>query len=315
MSELSGSSKPLGGNGGGTQSAAPGGFWSWLRGLIRHRNGDSPLRDSIEEIIEEIQETEDAGEAATPIGSHEKLLLGNVVKLRNLTAYDVMVPRADIVSVGIGTGIDELIQVMSHASHSRLPVYRGNLDDVLGLVHIKDVLEYTKGARAFDLNRILRKVLAVAPSMLALDLLLEMRMSRVHMSLVVDEFGGVDGLITIEDLVEEIVGEIEDEHDVAEGPKLVKHPDGSLVADARCTIEEFEALVGPVLSSEEREDDIDTLGGLIFSLADRVPTRGELIVHPPSGMSFEVLDADPRRIKRLRLRDLPPIQLADEGGS
>jgi CBS domain containing-hemolysin-like protein len=315
MSGLSGSSKPLGGNGNGTQPAAPGGFWNWLRGVIWHRNGDSPLRDSIEEIIDEIQETEDAGEAATPIGSHEKLLLSNIVKLRNLTAYDVMVPRADIVSVDIGTGIDELIEIMSRAGHSRLPVYRGNLDDVLGLVHIKDVLEYTKGARAFDIERLLRQVLVVAPSMLALDLLLEMRLSRVHMSLVVDEFGGIDGLITIEDLVEEIVGEIEDEHDVAEGPKLVKRPDGTLVADARCTIEEFEALVGPVLSSEEREDDIDTLGGLIFSLADRVPARGELIVHPPSGMSFEVLEADPRRIKRLRLRDLPPTQSANEGGS
>ena len=125
------------------------------------------------------------------------------------------------------------------------------------------------------------------------------------MALVVDEFGGIDGLITIEDLVEEIVGEIEDEHDVEQGPKLVQRPDGSLVADGRTTVEEFEEAVGPVLSEEERADDIDTLGGLVISLAGRVPARGELLAHPPSGISFEVLLADPRRVKRLRVHNLP----------
>jgi magnesium and cobalt transporter len=139
-----------------------------------------------------------------------------------------------------------------------------------------------------------------------LDLLAEMRDTRLHLALVVDEFGGIDGLVTIEDLVEEIVGEIEDEHDVAEGPKLIRRPDGSLIADARATIEEFEALVGPILSDAEREEDLDTLGGLVSDLADRVPTRGELIVHEPSGVSFEVMEADPRRVKRLRVRNLPP---------
>ncbi|MFQ6017506.1 MAG: hemolysin family protein [Kiloniellaceae bacterium] len=311
MSEASGSSRPVGAN--GARSAAPAGFWRWLRALFRRRNNESPLRDTIEEIIEEIQENEGAEDAATPIGSHEKLLLSNIVKLRNLTAYDVMVPRADIVAVDSNTGIDELVDTMSRASHSRLPVFRDNLDNVVGIVHIKDVLEYAEGKRVFDLSGIVREVLIVAPSMRALDLLHEMRLSRVHMALVVDEFGGIDGLITIEDLVEEIVGEIEDEHDVAEGPKLVKRPDGSLIADARCTIEEFEELVGPVLSGEEREEDIDTLGGLVFSLADRVPTRGELIVHPASGMSFEIMEADPRRIKRLRVRSAPPSPSAADG--
>jgi CBS domain containing-hemolysin-like protein len=148
-------------------------------------------------------------------------------------------------------------------------------------------------------------VLFVAPSMPVLDLLLEMRLSRVHMALVVDEFGGIDGLITIEDLVEEIVGEIEDEHDVAEGPKLVARPDGSLVADARTPIEEFEERAGQMLTDEERAEDIDTLGGLVFYILGRVPGRGELIVHD-SGVSFEVMEADPRRVKRLRVRNLPP---------
>src|SRR5690606_17335916 len=145
----------------------------------------------------------------------------------------------------------------------------------------------------------------------------EMRLSRVHMALVVDEFGGIDGLVTIEDLVEEIVGEIEDEHDVAVGPKLIERPDGSLIADARATIEEFEERVGPVLSDEEHEEDIDTLGGLVFTLAGRVPDRGELVEHPPSGVVFEVLEADPRRVKRLRVRNVAtrptPANAQDRG--
>ncbi len=307
MSQASGSSRPVNGSRG--EPSAFGGVWRWLRKLFRRTNGDSQLRDTIEEIIGEIEEAIPEQEAATPIGGHERVLLGNILALRHLSADDVMVPRADIVSVAIDTGLDELIRVMSAAAHSRLPVYRENLDDVLGIVHIKDVLQQASSDRPsdrpFDLAKMLVTVLFVAPSMRALDLLLEMRLKRVHMALVVDEFGGIDGLITIEDLVEEIVGEIEDEHDVAEGPKLFRHADGSLIADARVTIEEFEQLVGPILTEEERDEDVDTLGGLVSDLADRVPTRGELIVHEPSGVSFEVMEADPRRLKRLRVRNLP----------
>jgi CBS domain containing-hemolysin-like protein len=218
-----------------------------------------------------------------------------------------MVPRADIVAVDLETPLEELIDVMSRAGHSRLPVYRDTLDEVVGIVHIKDLLHHMrerKETSTFDLVDLVRRILVVAPSMRVLDLLLEMRLSRVHMALVVDEFGGIDGLVTIEDLVEEIVGEIEDEHDVAVGPKLIERPDGSLIADARTTIEEFEERVGPVLSDEEREEDIDTLGGLLFTLAGRVPDRGELVEHPPSGITFEVLEADPRRVKRLRVRNV-----------
>jgi CBS domain containing-hemolysin-like protein len=175
---------------------------------------------------------------------------------------------------------------------------------VIGFIHIKDLVAARAGGRPFDLKSILRQVLFVAPSMRVLDLLLQMRLSRQHLALVIDEFGGTDGLITIEDLVEQIVGEIEDEHDIAEGPKLLPRPDGTLIADARATIEEFEERIGPVLTAEEREADIDTLGGLVVHLAGRVPTRGELVTHP-SGITFEVIDADPRRIRRLRLRNLP----------
>src|SRR5262249_31873975 len=193
--------------------------------------------------------------------------------------------------------------------HWGVDVYRDSLDDVIGFLHVKDLLTSRAAPpgvdpRAFDLKALTREVLFVAPSMRVLDLLLQMRLSRVHMALVVDEFGGIDGLITIEDVVEQIVGEIEDEHDVAEAPKLIPRPDGTLIADARTPIEEFEAKVGPVLTAEEREQDIDTLAGLVVSLTGRLPSRGELISHP-SGLAFEVLDADPRRIKRLRVRNLP----------
>jgi CBS domain containing-hemolysin-like protein len=280
-------------------------FWLWLRHLFGFKGADSSLRHTLEEIIEEIGEGESEDEANGRISEDEKAMLANILKQRHQTAYDIMVPRADIVAVDVRTGLDPLVRIMSKAGHSRVPIYRDTLDDVLGLVHIKDLVPYVGGQGQFDLGASLREALFVAPSMPVLDLLLEMRQSRVHMALVVDEFGGIDGLITIEDLVEEIVGEIEDEYDVSQGPKLVFGRDGSLVADSRATVEDFEKLVGPVLSDEERENDIDTLGGLVFSMAGRVPTRGELVTHPPSGISFEVMEADPRRIRRLRIRNLP----------
>ncbi|WP_340116464.1 hemolysin family protein [Pelagibius sp. 7325] len=295
-----------------------GGLWQWLRGLVKSRQGEAHLRETLEEIIDEIKDVEREEDSGAPISSDERVMLSNILRLRHLTAYDVMVPRADIVAVDLETPIDELTEVMSSAGHSRLPVYRDTLDEVVGIVHIKDVLHYMRERRdegAFDLVDLVRRILVVAPSMRVLDLLLEMRLSRVHMALVVDEFGGIDGLVTIEDLVEEIVGEIEDEHDVAVGPKLIERPDGSVIADARTTIEEFEEKVGPVLSEEEREEDIDTLGGLLFTLAGRVPDRGELIEHPPSGITFEVLEADPRRVKRLRVRNValrPAAASADD---
>ncbi len=276
------------------------GLRNWLRGLRRGRNGDATLRDAIEELIEESES--DANEKLITRG--ESGLLLNILKLGDLTAYDLRVPRADIVAVPSDIGLDALVQLMIKEGHSRLPVFRETLDDIHGMVHIKDVLACLAGQREYQLSALMREMLFIAPSMRALDLLLQMRLSRVHMAMVVDEFGGIDGLVTIEDVVEEIVGEIEDEHDVAEGPRLIARPDGTLIADARATIEEFEERVGPVLSDDERREDIDTLGGLVTSLAGRVPTRGELITHP-SGVAFEVLEADPRRIKRLRVRNLP----------
>ena len=270
-----------------------------LRALLRGKVAEDSLRAAIEDLMEE-----SADEAAT-IPSDEKALIANVLNLRDVTVDDVMVPRADIVAVEIGISLDELVQFIGAQPHSRIPVYRDTLDDVAGMVHIKDVLGWAAAAnkKAFTLANLLRKVLFVAPSMPMLDLLLEMRMTRVHVALVVDEYGGVDGLVTIEDLVEEIVGEIEDEHDKLEVPIMIERPDGSVEASARTPVEDFESRFGEILAPEER-DDIDTLGGLVFSIAGRVPLRGELVRHA-SGLEFEVLEGDPRRIRRLRIRNLP----------
>lgn len=277
-----------------------------LRGLIqkfrRARKADESLRDAIEELIEDSGPGEGEGGPAE-INPDERLLLQNILHLRDVTAYDVMVPRADITAVELSTPQAELVRLMTGEAHSRLPVYRESLDDVRGVVHIKDVLAHTLKTEPFDLANMLRKVLFVSPSMRVLDLLLEMRLTRVHMAMVVDEYGGIDGLVTIEDMIEAIVGDIQDEHD-AEEPGMIERPDGSWLADARTDIAHFEEKVGAVLTEEEREADIDTLGGLVVFLAGRVPTRGEIVRHS-SGLQIEVVDGDPRRVKRLRLRNLP----------
>jgi magnesium and cobalt transporter len=268
----------------------------WLRGLKRR-----PAPDSVRETLEDLIEQRD--EAEQPIDDHERSLLGNILRLRDQTAYDVMVPRADINAIDVRASLQEIVTLVQDTGHSRYPVYRENLDDAIGLVHIKDVLLLQASGKPFSLQRIMRRVLYVSPSIRVLDLLLEMRLKRTHMALVVDEYGGIDGLVTIENLVEQIVGEIEDEHDRDIEPDFVEYPDGVIEADARMPLEELEARVGRLLDEEDRED-IDTLGGLVFFLAGRVPSRGELISHP-SGLEFEVAEADPRRIKRLRLRNLP----------
>ena len=271
-----------------------------LRQILRVRNGSHNLRDTIEEMIELEKEVEGRDNA------EELSLLRNILNVRYATVDDVMVPRADIKAVEAKTTITEVKTIMSEEGHSRLPVYREKLDDVVGMVHIKDLLVFRADDTATGIGKIVRKTLFVAPSMPVLELLLQMRVQRTHMALVVDEFGGIDGLVTIEDLVEEIVGEIEDEHDKETRPRMIKKGLGLVDVDARLSIDEFEEEVGSFLSDNDREEDIDTMGGLVFYLAGRVPGRGEVIVHN-SGMEFEVLDADPRRIRRLRV-STPPIK-------
>ena len=261
---------------------------------LRRREKNEAVREAIEELIEETPESD------TPISEDQRVLLANILKLRDKTVADVMVPRVDIIAIAADTPLDEVVRVIQTEAHSRYPVYREALDDVIGMIHIKDVLAYWGTSKKFNLRDILRRVVFVAPTLPVLDMLLDMRRSRTHMALVVDEFGGTDGLLTIEDLVEEIVGEIEDEHDVAQAPALARRNDGTLDVNGRTTIEMLEQELGQILSEDERQE-IDTIGGLIFSLLGRIPERGEVVRHP-SGVEFEILDVDPRRIRRLRVR-------------
>jgi CBS domain containing-hemolysin-like protein len=270
-----------------------------LKRFLGFRN-DANFRDSIEELIVQ-EETAEA-----PPSNDELTLLRNILNLHGLTVHDIMVPRADIVGVDISISLADLVRVMSEEAHSRIPVYRETLDDIAGMVHIKDVLASWSADKSVPLSEIVRSVLFVAPSMAILELLLQMRISRVHLALVVDEFGGIDGLVTIEDLVEEIVGEIEDEHDEGDAPNMVEHANGTIDADARASIEVFEECLGEVLTKEERAEDIETLAGLVVFLAGHVPVRGEIVRHV-SGIEFEILDADPRRVRRLRICRPPPV--------
>ncbi len=239
------------------------------------------------------------------LSTAERDMFFNLLGFNELRTEDVMVPRSDIVAVEENTNLDDLIKAFREANHSRLPVYRETLDDPRGMVHIKDLLGWLAEAgdrkidgENFAIARIRREILYVPPSMPAIDLLLKMQASRIHMALVIDEFGGTDGLVSIEDLVEEIVGDIEDEHDEAERDDLIERADGVIDAIARAEIEDLEDMLGLTLVSEEREDELDTLGGLVFDMLGRVPQRGEVVVHP-SGIEFEIVDADPRRIKRM----------------
>ena len=256
----------------------------------------SGLRNALEELITEAEE-----EGTTAFSEEERELVRNALSFGELRADDVMVPRADIKGVDATSSLREVVKTMQQANHSRLVVYRANLDDVLGVVHVKDLLPFWGDGESFAVEQVMRPLLVVPPSMRVLDLLLEMRLTRKRMAVVVDEFGGTDGLVTIEDLVEEIVGELEDEHGRSSQPQLLEHPDGTIEADGRVYLEELEEKLGFELLAGEDRDEADTLGGLIFTLVDRVPTRGEIVAHP-SGLEFEVLDADPRRIKRVRIR-------------
>ncbi|MBL8628116.1 MAG: HlyC/CorC family transporter [Rhodospirillaceae bacterium] len=292
------------------------GLMERLRRLIKP---ETPEQETVREVIEELIEDriEDAADSDAPvIDPNERLLLANVLKLRDMTAADIMIPRAHIVAVDADTPFHDVMKLLAADGHTRYPVYRGRLDDVIGMIHMKDlalVVAEQGGGVAYEgaedavqvpkLADLLRKVLFVSPAVHVLDLLLEMRLKRTHMALVVDEFGGIDGLLTIEDVVEQIVGEIEDEHDADAPLEFVQAADGSVTADARVTLEDFENRYGDVFTTAER-DETDTLGGLVIRLAGRVPSRKELVKHP-SGLEFEVIDGDPRRVRRVRIRNVP----------
>lgn len=286
---------------------------SWFERLLgRLGIGEEPdLRELIEDALARAKST------GQSLSTQERTMLRNILRFGKMTVEDVMVPRADIVAVEDTISIDALMRVFREAEHSRVPVYHETLDDPRGMIHIRDLMSWITsqaeiaGATdlmlgAVDLNRgvgtigITRDLLYVPGSMSGLDLLLKMQTTRLHLALVVDEYGGTDGLVSIEDLVEEVVGEIDDEHDVAEEPMLIDDPKSGLIADARTPIAELQTHLNVTLITPEQEEDIDTLGGLVFALAGRIPSRGELVKHP-SGIEFEVLEADPRRITKLRI--------------
>jgi CBS domain containing-hemolysin-like protein len=276
-------------------------LWNRVRGLVRSRSDAEVLRDVVEELIEEPP-------SESGISPAESMLLANIMNLREKRATDCMVPRADIVSADVSTTLKELIDVMATHAHSRIPIYRETLDDVIGMVHMKDIIPCIAHQQERSIADLLRPVMFVAPSMPASKLLLQMRQTRQHMALVVDEFGGIDGLATIEDLVEEIVGEIEDEHDVPAAASIIARADGTLLVDARLPIKDFEARVGAGLDTSE-EGDVDTLGGYVANLAGRVPHIGESFRNG-HGMVFEILEMDQSRIKRLRVRGLRRAETA-----
>jgi hemolysin (HlyC) family protein len=276
-----------------------------LAEMLRRLRGGTSMRERLEEVIEE-----SAGRAQD-LSTQERIMLANLLKFGELKVGDVMVPRAEIVAIEQDAGLNELVAVFHQAQHSRLPVYRKTLDDPIGMVHIKDVLAHLESGPRGKLRwaevpilKLKRDVLFVPAAMPALELLLKMQATRIHLAIVVDEYGGTDGLVSIEDLVEEIVGEIDDEHDVEREPEIVSLGDGSFDADARVPLEQFKEVTGLELAQENEEDEVTTLGGLVASVLGRVPARGEIVVHP-MGVEFEVLEADPRRVKRLRIRTKP----------
>jgi len=271
---------------------------SWLVRAFA-RNGDATWQESLEELIEE---EDDISEQITP---EERDLLMNLLRFGSLNAEDAMVPRPDIVAVEESATLEDIVEMIRQGGHSRMPVYRDTLDEIVGMVHIHDVMSYWGGTKEFQLPQIIRPLLFVPQSMPVVDLLAKMRISRLHMAVIVDEYGGTDGLVTIEDLVEEIVGEIEDEHDVVSTPTLSISPNGAVEADARTEIEALESHFGVQLRDNEFDEDIDTVGGLVSRLAGRVPLRLDRLSHP-SGLTFEIVDADPRRVKRVRVSTATP---------
>ena len=291
-------------------------FFDRLAGLFKQRNG-ATLR---EEIVDALAESDVAGEEAFSPG--ERAMLNNILRLREVRVEDVMIPRADIEAVELNTKLGDLMNLFERSGHSRMPVYSETLDDPRGMVHIRDVLAHiTRLARqgdgapgdALDFGNVdtsktigeldlMRTVLFVPPSMLASDLMGRMQASRTQMALVIDEYGGTDGLASLEDIVEMVVGDIEDEHD-DEQPTIIAAGDGVYVVDGKADIEDVEEALGESFKAGEHGEYVDTIGGMVFNALGRVPVRGEVVQAVP-GFEFHVLDADPRRVKRVRIVDL-----------
>ncbi|HEY0116538.1 MAG TPA: hemolysin family protein [Allosphingosinicella sp.] len=285
-------------------------FWGGLRAALFGEEQEATLRDQIEEAIDE---SENEAPKIGDLSNVERQMLRNMLHFGEKTAGDVAVPRGDIIAVASTISFVELVAAFAEAGHSRLPVYENGLDRIVGMIHIKDVFSHmvTGEEPPEDLTGLIREPLYVPESMGMPDLLANMRANRVHLAIVVDEFGGTEGLVTIEDVVEEITGEIEDEHDEAPEGTLIPLEDGMWDADARAELDDVAATIDPRLG--EIEEDVDTLGGLAVVLAGHVPQQGEVLEHP-SGWRLEVTQCDPRRVTRLRLHPPEGAELGDAAG-
>ncbi|WP_040677182.1 hemolysin family protein [Nitratireductor pacificus] len=294
-------------------------LWERMMAALGLRNGSS-LRDDLADALS--QHTHDN----TAFSPGERAMLNNILRLRELRVEDVMVPRADIEAVELSTTLGDLLNAFERCGHSRMPVYGETLDDPRGMVHIRDVVGHlirasrpkrgrgrvkAVDATGFDLSKVdlastigelslIRRLLFVPPSMLASDLMARMQATRTQMALVIDEYGGTDGLVSLEDIVEMVVGDIEDEHDDDDAPMIEEASDGVFVVDAKAEIEDVAEVIGEAFRAEEHTEDVDTIGGMIFNALGRVPARGEVVQAIP-GFEFQVLDADPRRVKRVRI--------------
>ena len=277
--------------------------------FLKHSNHEKKQLDEELELFVAKRINDDDSNGKTL--SHENELLKNLAGLRGINASDVMIPRVDIVSVAMSDDFNEIVKQLIKTNHSRVPVRNESLDDIVGILHIKDVLANLFLQEKKDIKSLLRKPIFVSPSISLLDLLYEMRVKRRHLALVVDEYGGIDGLVTIEDLVEELVGDIEDEHDLSTECRLEKMQDGSIVLEARITIDLIEDLLSSI-RKEDLNEEIETLGGFIINIAGRVPVKGEVIKYSPSGLKFEILEADPRKVILVKLRGLNKLLRFDE---
>ena len=281
-------------------SRGRGGITGWLKGLFAPQN---TLKESLDEVIDDLVDAESS------FGEEERSIIKNTLSFRDKRVDDIMVPRTDIIAVEASSTFEEVMAVFVEGTTSRLPVYRETLDEVIAMVHIKDAFrelvapeEGTAGdKKEKTLSSIQRPLLFVPPSMKLFDLLTKMQSTHIHMALVVDEYGGTDGLLTIEDLVEQIVGDIEDEHDEAEEELLRELPGGDLMADARLLIDELEDLLGLDLLPDDQDEDVDTLGGLLFTIAGYIPEVGE-IIKDKNGLQYEIMEGDARSIKTVLIR-------------
>ena len=264
--------------------------------FFKQNTENNNLKQSIETVLDnDLKGTEG-------ISKHERLMLLNILKIDGIRSADIMIPRADIGAVELNDSFEKVLEVFIKEAHSRVPIYEKNLDNIIGMIHIKDLVNYQNQNKTETnfLQNLKREILEIPPSMPVLDLLLKMQLTRLHMGIVIDEYGCTDGLVTIEDVIEEITGEIEDEHDEKNLPMLIKSSLNTFEASARIEIDELQKVTNVEFLNSYDNDDVDTLGGLIFSITGRVPQRGEIIKHS-SGTTFEIKDADPMKIKSVKV--------------